>query len=140
MRKTITITDQMQVKAGDEAYFKDCDFGFTVIRVDREDKICPFMVIAPFNNNNYWAESALFNHATREVEEPEWPDPDDLRLHVYLGSYGRRYIYNPMGENDANPWVAEGHCTYHSRKEMEDYYHDALPLVELKLVPIEEES
>lgn len=135
-----TITDSMQVKVGDKAYFKGCDFGFTVTTTDKEDRYAPFTVVAPFDGVNYWAWSSFFDHATREVEEPEWPDPDDLRLHVYLGSYGRRYIYNPMNEDDTNQWVAEGHCTYHSRKEMEDYYHDALPLVELKLVPKEKES
>lgn len=30
----LTITDPMQMKAGDKAYFRGCDFGFTVLKVD----------------------------------------------------------------------------------------------------------
>lgn len=137
---TITITDPMQVKVGDKAYFKGCDFGFTVTTTDKEDRYAPFTVVAPFGDVNYWARSLYFDHATREVEEPEWPDPHDLRLHVYLGADGKRYIYNPVGEADPSPWVIEGHFACRSRESMEYYHRNALPLTELKLVPKEEES
>ena len=47
MRKTITITDQTQVEVGDKAYFKDCDFGFTVLKVNRIDANYPIKVRDP---------------------------------------------------------------------------------------------
>lgn len=36
-KKIITITDPMLVETGDKVYVKDCDFGFTVVDVDRSD-------------------------------------------------------------------------------------------------------
>ena len=42
MRKitiTITITDPMKVRTGDKAFFRGCDFGFTVSRVDHGGEI-----------------------------------------------------------------------------------------------------
>ena len=143
MEKKITITDPMQVKAGDKAYFKGCSFWFTVSRVDREDKIYPFLVIAPFSKNTYWAESALFDHATREVEEPEWPKPSDSEMHIYLGSDGAKYLYLPMCRRDSTPWKSlpylEGD-SWMSADAMTECHPAALPLTELKLVPKEEES
>ena len=139
-KKKITITDPMQVKAGDKAYFKDCDFGFTVSRTDNEDRYAPFTVVTPFSEYVCWALSSRFDHATREVEEQEWPDPHDLRFHVYLGADGRRYIYSPADETDTEPWLIESYFAYRSRREMEADHRDALPLTELKLVPKEEES
>jgi hypothetical protein len=68
MEKIITITDPMQVRIGDKAYFKDCDFGFTVSLVDKDDKIKPFTVVIPFSESVCWALSSQFDHATREVE------------------------------------------------------------------------
>lgn len=140
MKKTITITDPMQVKIGDKAYSKYCDFGFEVIDVNRSDTYLPFEVMTPLSSSGCWAQSSRFNHATREVEEAEWPDPHDLKLHIYLGADGRRYIYNPIDEYDSSPWVYEGNCVWHSSEDMEDYFRDALPLTELELVPKESES
>jgi hypothetical protein len=137
---TITITDPMQVRIGDKAYFKDCDFGFAVSLVDNDDTIKPFTVVIPFSESVCWALSSQFDHATREVEEPEWPDPHDTRLRIYLGADGKRYIYNPIDEADTRPWVAEGYSKYHSCESMEAYYHDALPLTELKLVPAKDDD
>ena len=134
MRKTITITDPMQVKVRDKAYVKDCDFGFTVTKVDADDKHCPFAVYDPLSRDYYWIHSSQFDHATREVDEPEWPAPHDVKLHVYLGADGKRYIYNPTDKGDALPWSFEGGFGFYSRDEMETDYHDALPLIELRLV------
>jgi hypothetical protein len=99
MRK-ITVNDPMLVKVGDKAYFKGCDFGFTVSRTDNEDRYAPFTVVTPFSEYVCWALSSRFDHATREVEEPEWPDPHDLRLRIYLGADGKRYIYNPTEKKE----------------------------------------
>ena len=119
MRKTITITDQTQVEVGDKAYFKDCDFGFTVLKVNRIDANYPIKVIDPLIGEPLWARSSRFDHATREVEVPEWPDPHDFKLHVYLGADGRRYIYNPSEKkNDFLPWLEEGSFSFHSRNAM----------------------
>lgn len=95
MKKIITITNPMLVKAGDKVYFKDCNFGFTVSLVDNDDTIKPFMVVIPFSESGCWALSSQFDHATREIEELELPNPHDIKLNVYLGADGRRYIYNP---------------------------------------------
>jgi hypothetical protein len=140
MRKTITITNPMQVEAGDKAYFKDCNFGFTVSLVDDDDTIKPFRVVIPFSESGCWVQSSHFDHATREVKEPEWPDPHDAKLHIYLGADGVQYIYCPIDERDPSPWVIEGHPSCDSRENMEDDHRDALPLTELKLVPKEEKS
>jgi hypothetical protein len=140
MTKTITITDPMQVKIGDKAYFKDCDFGFTVVDTSASDADQWIAVCNPLSGLSYWASSSHFDHATREVEEPEWPDPHDIKLHVYLGADGRRYIYNPVGEHDPSPWVIEGYLALNTRETMEDYHRNALPLTELELVPKKRES
>ena len=140
MTKTITITDPMKVETGDKAYFENCDFGFTVLDVDKSDKSQPFLVYNPLVGYDAYAYSQQFDHATREVEEPEWPDPHDLRLHVYLGSDGSRYIYNPVNETDDAPWVAEHKFSYCSRENIEEYHHDALPLIELELTSKEIEQ
>ena len=140
MRKTITITDPRQVKAGDEAYFKDCDFGFCVVGMDTEDKGRPIAVSNPLSGASYWACSSRFDHATREVEEPEWPAPSDSEMHIYLGADGRRYIYNPIDDDGAMPWFIENHCVYHSREHMEAYHRDALPLTEVRLVPAKDDD
>lgn len=138
-----TITDSMQVKVGDKAYFKGCDFGFTVTITDKEDRYAPFTVVAPFGDMNYWAWSSFFDHATREVEEPEWPKPSDSELHIYLGSDGAKYLYLPMCEGDSTPWkripYLEGD-SWMSAEGMTEGHPAALPLTELKLVPKEEES
>jgi hypothetical protein len=137
---TMTITDPMRVKAGDKAYFKDCDFGFTVNHTDNVDPDLPFTVVTPFGGVCCWAWSSQFDHATREIEEPEWPDPDDIKLHVYLGADGRRYIYNPVSEADPSPWIIEGYFTWNARETMEYYHRDALPLTELKLIPAKDDD
>jgi hypothetical protein len=139
MRK-ITITDPRQVKVGDKAYFKDCDFGFTVNSLVGGDERTPFMVINPLSGRTCWTMSEQFDHATREVKEPEWPDPHDLKLHVYLGADGKRYIYNPVSEADTDPWSYEGYPAWNARKTMETYHCDALPLTELKLVPVNDDG
>ena len=140
MTKTITITDPMQVEVGDKAYFKDCDFGFTVTELDADDEHRPIAVSNPLSGDSYWACSSRFDHATREVDELEWPAPHDTKLHVYLGADGKRYIYNPIDKGDIMPWYIESHFECRSREEMETDYRDALPLTELKLVPEEKES
>lgn len=140
MRKTITITDPMQVEIGDTAYFKDCDFGFTVTSLVEDDERTPFMVMNPVSGWTCLTSSEQFDHATREVEEHEWPDPHDLKLHVYLGADGRRYIYNPINESDTSPWVSEGTFVWYPSEGMEDDHRDALPLTELKLVPINDDD
>ena len=140
MKKTITITDPRQVKVGDKAYFKDCDFGFAVLCVDSESKYWTLMVNNPLNGHKFWAMSSQFDHATREVEDPEWPDPHDFKLHVYLGADGRRYIYNPINERDTSPWVSEGTCVWYPSEDMEAYCPDALPLTKLRLVPAKDDD
>lgn len=140
MRKTITITDPMQVKIGDTAYFKGYRYGFTVLETDRSNPDAPLQVNDPLISWTCWPHSRRFDHATREVEEPEWPDPHDAKLHVYLGAGGVRYIYNPVDEDDTTPWVAEGRHAYRSRETMEVCHRDALPLTELKLVPAKDDD
>ena len=140
MKKTITITDPMQAKLGDKAYFKDCDFGFRVLETDRSNPDAPLKVYDPLLNRTCWPNSRRFDHATREVKEPEWPDPHDLKLHVYLGADGRRYIYNPIDERDASQWLVECCFTWYSRESMEADYRDSLPLTELKLVPAKDDD
>ena len=143
MKKTITITDITKVRVGDKAYFKNCDFGFTVRLVDTEDKDSPFAVYNPLSGDYYWVLLSRFDHATREVEEHEWPHPEDLDLHVYLGADGKQYIYAPSYEGDQTPWKRLPYYIdgdWHDAEEMTEYYQEALPLKELKLVPKEEES
>lgn len=139
MKKTITITDPMQVRIGDKAYFKDCDFGFPVHAIDRSNKYQPLMVNNPLDGDKFWARSRQFDHAIREVEEPEWPDPHDAKLHVYLGSDGKRYIYNPYSKQDPQPWDAENAIGFADRQQMARVFPEALPLTELRLVPMEAE-
>ena len=140
MRNTITIADPMQVKVGDKAYFKDCDFGFDVINVDTVDEDFPIAVSNPLSGFSYWAFLSRFDHAIREVKEPEWPDPHDLDLHIYFGSDGKRYIYNPTDKSDALPWFVEGGFGCYARDGMEAYHRDALPLTEVKLVPVKDDD
>ena len=140
MTKTITITDPMQVKIGDKAYFKNCDFGFDVIDANRSDTYLPFEVMTPLSGSGCWAQSSRFDHATREVEEPKWPDPPNLKLHIYIGADGKRYIYNPCSEEDTETWSVEGYFAYYSRETMGAYHRDALPHTELELIPKESES
>ena len=140
MKKTITITDPMQVKAGDKAYFKDCDFGFTVTELVADDEDTPIEVYNPLSGYAFWASSSQFDHATREVEMPEWPDPHDLDLHIYFGADGELYIYKPTDKGDSLPWFVEGGFDYHSRENMEAYHRDALPLTEVKLVPVKDDD
>ena len=140
MRKTITITDPMQVEIGDKAYFKDCDFGFDVIDVNRSDTYLPFEVMTPLSDSGCWVQSPRFDYAIRVVKDSEWPDPHDIKLHVYLGADGRRYIYNPCSKDDIEPWTFERNFSYFSRENMEEFYPDALPLTELKLVPVKDDG
>lgn len=140
MTKTITITDPMKVETGDKAYFTSTDITAEVINVDCGDQIHPFSVLNPFGHGVIWARADVFDHATRDVEEPEWPDPHDIKLHVYLGADGRRYIYNPIDEADTAPWIAEGYFACHSRESMETNFREALPLTELELITKERKS
>ena len=98
------------------------------------------MVSTPFGDTYFWVRSSYFDHAIREDKEQEWPDPHDFKLHVYLGADGRRYIYNPINERDTSPWVSEGACVWYPREGMEAFHHDALPLTELKLVPVKDDD
>ena len=56
------------------------DFGFYVIDVDTDDKGRPIAVSNPLSGVSYLAFSSRFDHATREVDEPEWPNPEALPL------------------------------------------------------------
>ena len=136
MTKTITITDPMQVRVGDKAYFKGCDFGFTVVKTDNEDQDMPFMISTPFCYTYFWVRSSYFDHATREVEEPEWPeDPKDDEAHWYKDSDGETIGYE-HGYWYMSPFTDDGK----SREDAMKWYSDSLPLTEMKLVPKEEES
>ena len=143
MRKTITIIDPMQVKAGDKAYFKDCDFGFTVTGLDADDEHRPIAVSNPLSGDSYWACSSRFDYATREVDEPEWPEPHDLKFRIYLGADGKQYLYAPSYEDDQIPWKQLPYYIdndWHSAKGMTEYHPEALPLKELKLVPVNDDD
>lgn len=141
MKKIITITDPMQVKIGDKAYFKGYCYGFTVLGTDRSNPDAPLKVNDLLVGCTCWPHSHRFDHATRVVEEPDWPDPQGTRLHVYLGADGRRYIYYyPTTEIGMAPWVAEGTSLFLSRKSMKADYRNALPLTELKLVPAKDDD
>lgn len=144
MLKTLTmiktITDPMQVKIGDKAYFKGCDFGFTVVGTDRSNPVAPLKVYIPRFNCTCWPQPDRFDHAIRKFEELEWPDPQGTRLHVYLGADGRRYIYYPNNEIDMAPWSIDGTSPFLSRETMKVYHRNALPLTELKLVPAKDDD
>ena len=134
MKKTITITDLTQVRAGDQAYFRNCDFGFTVIDIIEGDAFFTLRVNTPISKDGNWADSALFDHATREVNELEWTKPEDLRLHIYLGSDGKKYLYNPCSEIDTEPWSVENSFAFQSTEKIYRNHMDALPLQELELI------
>jgi hypothetical protein len=138
MRKIIT--DPMQVKVGDKAYFKGCDSGFTVVKTDNEDQDMPFKVSTPFCDTYFWVRSSYFDHAIREDKEQEWPDPHDFKLHVYLGADGRRYICNPCSEQDTCPWTVENSIGFVERQQMAHIFHEALPLTEFKFVPVKDDG
>ena len=140
MRKTITMADPMLVEIGDKAYFKGCCYGFTVLGTDRSNTDAPLKVYDPLISCTCWPYSQQFDHANREVKEPEWPDPHDIKLHIYIGADGKRYIYNPCSEEDTEPWSVESYFAYYSREDVGAYHRDALPLTELKLIPMEVES
>ena len=144
MRKTIIITDPMQVKIGDKAYFNHCDFGFAVTGVDADDERSPIAVSNPLSGCNYWVDLSQFSHATREVEEPEWPHPNDNEMHVYLGADGGKYLYMPSSDVDMIPWIRlplyDHHNTWSEAEEMASDFPEALPLTELKIVTKEDES
>ena len=143
MKKTITITDITKVRVRDKAYFKNCDFGFTVIDIDENDAIYTLQVDNPTYEGSTWSSSLLFDHATREVEdkEPEWPEPEDLDMHIYLGSDGVKYCYMPISESDILPWSilssSDHSLRWWSAHDLASDRPEALPLTELKLVPKE---
>ena len=90
-------------------------------------------------NDKYTVNTDKFDHATREVKKLKWPDPHDFSSHIYIGSDGKQYIYDPCFKQDScfkdpEPWYVEIYGTYrcYSRKDMEAKYRDALPLTELK--------
>ena len=143
MKNKIIITNLTQVRVGDKAYFKNCDYGFTVTDVDESDITLTFKVATPLSEDDYWADSDLFDHATREVDEPEWPEPEDLDMHIYLGSDGVKYCYMPISESDILPWSilssSDHSLRWWSARDLASDRHEALPLTELKLVPKEEE-
>ena len=143
MKNKIIITDITKVRVGDKAYFKNCDFGFTVTDVDESDTTLTLRVDDPLFENGCWADSDLFDHATREVDEPEWPEPEDLDLHIYLGSDGVKYCYMPIIESDILPWAifssSDHSLRWWSARDLASARPEALPLTELKLVPKEEE-
>ena len=145
MKNIITITDITKVRAGDKAYFQNCDFGFTVIDIDENDAIYTLQVDNPTYEGSTWSSSLLFDHATREVKakELEWPEPEDLDLHIYLGSDGVKYCYMPISESDILPWSilssSDHSLRWWSAHDLASDRPEALPLTELKLVPKEEE-
>lgn len=145
MKKTITITDITKVRVGDKAYFKNCDFVFTVIDIDENDAIYTLQFYNPTYEGSTWSSSLLFDHATREVEtkEPEWPEPEDLDMHFYLGSDGVKYCYMPISESDILPWSilssSDHSLCWWSASDLASAHPEALPLTELKLVPKEAE-
>lgn len=135
MKKQIIITDITQVQVGDKAYFKNCDLGFAVIDVIDGDAFFTLRVNTPLSKDGGWADSSLFDHATRKIKEPEWPDPNDLQLHIYLGSDGKKYIYNPSDNHDPIPWLVENSFAFQSTKQISTNNTNALPLQELECVP-----
>lgn len=143
MKNIITITDITKVRVGDEAYLKNCYFGFTVGIVDTEHKNSPFAVYNPLSEDYCWVPLSRFDHATREVEEHEWPHPEDLELRIYIGADGKQYLYAPEYEDDHLPWKQLPYYRvpeWRDAEEMAEYYPEALPLKELKLVPKDDES
>ena len=144
MKNIITITDITKVQAGDKAYFQNCDFGFTVTDIDENDAIYTLKVDNPTYEGGTWSSSLLFDHATREVKELEFPHPKDLKLHVYIGADGVNYLYMPDTESDKLPWrpfpSPQDSLLWMSDDDLATYCTNALPLTELNLVPKEEES
>jgi len=89
-----------------------------------------------FNSARY---AASFG-SQRKVDEAEWPDPHDLSLHIYLGSDGKRYLYSPYSEEDPVPWFVECSDNFLDQRRIALKFPEALPLIELELIPKESES
>lgn len=73
-------------------------------------------------------------------EALEWPNPHDLILHIYLGANGVLYLYNPCSERDAVPWAVACSDDFFNRRRIAIKFPEALPLIELELIPKERES
>jgi len=111
MKNIITITDPAQVRVGDKAYFKNCDFGFTVIDVDRSSDTLILKVPDPLFGADTWVHSSLFDHATREVEVKEHglPCPKDGRVHIYRDADDRLFVSQPsLDDKSARVWAFLG--------------------------------
>ena len=134
MKQTIIINNLEDLQPGDMLFVKGRRDGFRVAYVR------PVNVDNPFGHGFAYVNTDKFDHAERTTEEPEWPDPHDIKLHDYLGADGKRYIYNPVDKGDSMPWLIEGYSARHAHAEMEAHHRDALPLTELRLVPKEEEK
>ena len=143
MRKTIGIDNLRDVHVGDMLFVKGRSDGFRVAGVFTDSLPFPFAVDIPFGYGFAYVNIDEFDHAERTVEEPEWPQPSDLELHVYLGADGNRYLYMPAYEGDTSPWrllTYPGNAGWAGAEDMTKCHPAALPLRELKLVPKEEES
>ena len=133
MKKTIRIDNLEDVQVGDMLFVKGHSDGYRVACVQ------PVNVDNPFCHGFVYVNTDKFDHATRDVKKLKWPDPHDFSSHVYIGSDGKQYIYEPCSKQDScfkdpEPWYVEIYGTYrcYSRKDMEAKYRDALPLTELK--------
>ena len=144
------IEDIKDIKEGDLVYFHDDPHGYRLIDAGCEDCLrvslggsdAPSWLRDIFHDV-VLVRASFFDHATREVEEPEWPHPSDLELHVYLGADGAKYLYMPNGESDRFPWVrfpTFDNFRWWSADGLTRDHPEVLPLKELKLVQEEEES
>ena len=137
MNKTIRIDNLRDVQIGDMLFVEGRSDGFRVACTQ------PIGVDSPFGYGIAYISKNKFDHAERTIEEPEWPQPSDRELHIYLGADGKKYLYMPSYERDVVPWHQLPYYrinSWHDAEGMTECYPTALPLKELKFVPEEEES
>ena len=144
MKKTIRIDNLYDVFAGDRVVVSGLpEASFEVAEVSLDSDGYRLRLYSPFSDCYACLDDERFDHAERTVVEPEWPNPTDTDMHVYQGADGAKYLYLPSFNCDSAPWhrLPIGGCDrWDDADGMISSYPAALPLIELKLVPKEEEA
>ena len=123
---TIRINNIQDVHVGDMLFVKGRSDGFRVTCVR------PVGVDNPFCYGTAYVSMDRFVYAERTVEEPEWPEPEGLTPHLYLGADGKRYAYVPDTEDDTAPWRYQVDCEtdWTCAEWLVEHRPEALPLRE----------
>ncbi len=144
MKKTIIINNLEDVLEGDILFVAGRSDGFRVACTRTDSPSCPIVVDNPFDDGIAYVRENRFDHAERTIDEHEWPHPEDLKLHVYIGADGANYLYMPENELDEFPWIRfpspQDLVLWMSGDDLATYCTNALPLTEVNLVPKEEEA